>query len=93
MGKAANKPLIDAEGEARAPTAEEWHWAVRGEDFSSALEVHGFLMRRKEFLLSAAAAGIDSSAFRGLQPGKPGFIGRAVAAMEILLDQTKPAAE
>ena len=93
MATTAHKPLIDRDGAARTPTDEEWLWAVASEDFASPLEIHDFLMKRKAFLRAAAAVGIERAAFLSMQPGKPGFLDRAIAALETLLAQSKHAAE
>lgn len=80
MAVSAHKPLIDRDDAARAPTDEEWLWAVASEDFASPLVVHDFLMKRKEILRAADAIGIPRSAFLPFAPTKPGFEARVAVA-------------
>jgi hypothetical protein len=94
MARPKHTPLIDEDGEARTPTAEEWAWSVRTEDFGgNTLQVVEFLKRRAEFLHSAEAQGIGRSVFLPLGPGKPGFLDRAADFLEDLAKSARHAAE
>lgn len=93
MGAKPKTPLIDDDGEARTPTAEEWRWAVRAKDFAGFEEMSQFMTARAEFLRSADALGIDRDVFFAFSPNKPGFIERATAAFDTLVKQNRHAAE
>jgi hypothetical protein len=94
MARRKYTPLIDEDGEARTPTAEEWAWSVRTEDFGGdTLQVVEFLKRRSEFLQKVEAQGIERAVFLPLGPGKPGFLERAADFLEDLAKSARHAAE
>lgn len=94
MARRKYTPLIDEDGEARTPTAEEWAWSVRTEDFDGdTFKVVAFLRRRAEFLNDVEVRGIDRSIFLPLSPGKPGFLERAADFLEDLAKSARHAAE
>jgi hypothetical protein len=93
MGAKPKTPLIDDDGEARTPTAEEWRWAVRAKDFEGFDGPHKFLTARAAFLRKADALGIDRDVFMAFEPNKPGFIERATEAFDTLVKSTRHAAE
>ena len=94
MARRKHNPLIDEDGEARTPTAEEWAWSVKTQDFGGdTFQVLAFLKRRAEFLHDAEARGIDRAAFLPLSPGKPGFLERAAEMLEGLAKSARHAAE
>lgn len=94
MTRGKYKPLIDEDGEARTPTAEEWAWSVKTQDFDGdTFKVVEFLRRRAEFLRDVEARGMDRSIFLPLSPGKPGFLERAAEMLEDLAKSARHAAE
>lgn len=94
MARRKYTPLIDEDGQARTPTADEWAWSVRTEDFGGdTFHVLEFLRRRAEFLHDAEARGIDRTVFLPLAPGKPGFLDRAAEMLETLAKSARHAAE
>jgi hypothetical protein len=94
MARRKYTPLIDDDGEARTPTADEWAWSVRTEDFDGdTLKVVEFLKRRAEFLHNVEARGMDRAIFLPLSPGKPGFLERAAEMLEDLAKSARHAAE
>ena len=74
-------------------TDEDWLWAVRHADFGSHVAVHNFLIRRREILEAAEAAGIPRAAFLELEPNKPGFEDRVKQAFNTFLHGPVLAAE
>jgi hypothetical protein len=94
MAQRKYTPLVDEDGEARTPNAEEWAWSARTEDFGGdTFKVLEFLKRRAEFLHDAEAQGIDRDVFLPLSPGKPGFLDRAAEMLEGLAKSARHAAE
>ena len=82
MEKRSRRPLIDDNGEARAPTAAEWKWVIRAVDFPDFEAASAFAEKRERFLRAAEEAGIARKTFLPFAPGKPGFIERAIAALD-----------
>lgn len=81
MAQRKQRPLIDDDGEARAPTRAEWAWFVTVTDFGGDIDrVHEFLIRRSEIMRAAAALGIPKEVFLPFAPTKPGFEERITAA-------------
>ena len=94
MAQKPQTPLIDNEGEARTPTAEEWLWSIRTQDFGGdTFAVRDFALRREEIVRAAEAAGIPRAAFLHLAPNKPGFEGRVAEAFGAVVRTVKHAAE
>ena len=93
MEHRARRPLIDADGEARLPTKEEWKWAVSATDFPDFMSAARFVEERTLFLHAAEQAGIARASFLSFEPNKPGFIERATAALEAAARTGRHAAE
>lgn len=93
MEQRPKRPLIDDDGEARAPTKEEWKWAVSATDFPDFDATAVFVEERELFLRAAAKAGIARKSFLSFEPNKPGFIERATAALEAAARAGRHAAE
>jgi hypothetical protein len=93
MAHRVKQPLIDADGEARTPTKEEWNWAVNATDFPNFMTAAKFVDERALFLHAAEQAGIARETFLPFAPNKPGFIERATAALESAARAGRHAAE
>lgn len=93
MAAKPRPPLIDADGEARTPTAEEWLWAIKVADFGSIHAVQAFKARRMAILKAGAGAGLSPEYFLQFGPTKPGFEDRVATALGPVLDTTQHAAE
>jgi hypothetical protein len=78
-------PVVDDEGEARELTDEDFLWMAHAGDFGGFEGVHAFLDRRTAILRAAEAFGVPEEAFLGMEPLKPGFEARAVAALRAIL--------
>jgi hypothetical protein len=78
-------PITDEDGEARELTDEDFLWMASGKDFGGFEAVHAFLDRRTAILRAAEAFGVPEEAFLGMEPSKPGFEARAVAALRAIL--------
>ena len=93
MAKTVRIPLIDDNDEVRDLTDEEWLWVVSGKDHGGFEAVSEFLTARSRFLKVAEEAGFEREFFLAFQPSKPGFVERAVAAMDSVLKKVRHAAE
>jgi hypothetical protein len=78
-------PMTDDDGEVRELTDEDFLWMVKDQDFGGFEGVHAFLDRRTAILRTAEAFGVPEEAFLGMEPSKPGFEARAVAALRAIL--------
>jgi hypothetical protein len=85
MAIAPRPPITDDDGEARELTDEDFLWMASGKDFGGFDAVMAFLDRRTEILRAAEAFGVPEEAFLGMEPSKPGFEARAVAALRAIL--------
>ena len=93
MAKAFSTPITNEEGDVRDLTDEEWLWAVSGTDNGGFEGTMDFLKARQKFLTAAEDAGFDRAFFLAFQPSKPGFVERAVAALDSVLKKVRHAAE
>ena len=93
MAKTARTPVINEHDEVRDLTADERLWVVRNSDFESFEAAMAFIDSRKDFLDVAESMGLARGIFAAFQPSKPGFVERAVAAMESVLKKIRHAAE
>ena len=85
MAIVARPPMTDEDGEVRELTDEDFLWMVANRDFGGSDAVHAFLDRRSDILRAAEAFGVPEETFLGMEPSKPGFEGRVVAALRAIL--------
>ena len=74
-------------------TEADFLWAVDEQDFPDHAASHAFLLRREVFLRAAASVGLSREGFLPFLPNKPGFVERAIGALDKVLEFARHAAE
>ncbi|MEO6298961.1 MAG: hypothetical protein ABIV25_01130 [Paracoccaceae bacterium] len=93
MEKAFLTPISNEEGDVRDLTDAEYLWIVSGKEHGGFDGVMAFLESRSRFLKSAEEAGFEREVFLSFEPTKPGFVERALAALDSLVKKARHAAE